>query len=289
MHRNKPWIFFNKSAEISRSHFYLNLWQDKFANLSHNCLVDESIDSFNENKIHTSISRVVSSKDASMFNFVCSFHFGESKFPKESFEFCRINDIKRICVLTHSRISEKLYNEILLGFFDFILIDEIGDHFGLTNLVRNINPFMKIFIYKNGTLDLLDSSQNTYNIIAEESLKNNIIIKHQFNHFISNGIACSMEYLEKYPVFKSHNGWIVLPQMRDNLEIIRNSFVLYSCGEKVFIPQEIFDNFHYGIPYKSFKEIKDLSIYDKSDKKCIFECLESSDFVIKILAIIHGS
>jgi hypothetical protein len=177
----------------------------------------------------------------------------------------------------------------LLGFFDFILVDEVSDHFGVTNVIRNINPFVKIFVYKNSSLDLLDPVNNNYNIIVNSSSKNDVVLKNQIKQLNLNGIECGIECLENYPVHKSSNGWIVLPQMRDNNEIIRKSIILYSSGEKVFVPQEIFDNFHYGIPYKSFREINDLSIYNKSDDKCVFECIAPSDFVIKILSIIHGS
>lgn len=289
MSRYRPWILFNKSASVEQTSLELYSWKCAFSEYCNTYLVDESKSIFGYNNIDSHIFDIISNNNQGKENFLCCFSFGESLFPKESFNFLKEYGVKRFCVLPPGKISDKIYEEISLGLFDAVLIDSVSDFFNFGSMVQEINPFMKVFVYDNMRIKLKSQGNNGWNVLHEKVKCVDIVIKSQLKHLESIGFECSIEDINYHEQEKPVNGWIVLPQKSSDLSIIKKSVVLYESGERVFVPIEMFDIIKCCIPYKSLKDIKNWSINDSNIVNNKFNCIDSVDFVMKMLSIIHGS
>jgi len=289
MNRHRPWIFFHKSASIKQSDLELNCWKHAFSESFNTYLIDESKSKFGFNKIDSHLFDIINNNIKSKENFLCSFNFGESFFPKDSFNFLKKHGLKRFCVLPPGKILNSIYEEISLGLFDGVFIDSVSDFFNFRSLVQEINPFMNVFVYDNMRISLKQQVGSNWNILYETSENEDVVLKSQLKNFSSLGFECSLESLNEYEPAKPVNGWIVLPQMSKNLSIIKKSVVLCESGESVFVPNEMFNTIKCCIPYKSIKDIKNLSINNNITINKKFKCSDSADFVMKMLSIINGS
>lgn len=289
MKRYSPWVFFNKSAHIAESNLELNLWKKAFSKYVTSYVIDESVSNFDADHIDSSILNILKYSDSNQLSFLCSLHFGESIFPKESFKFLKQYGLKRICVLTSEGISDGLYNEISLGLFDFVLVDSVSEYFGVKNIIHDINPFMEVVSYDNIKTEIVNDQAFEWKILVDKIVINDIVLNRQIKQMCESGVNAHVDDMRESSVSRPINGWIVLPQMLENIMVLKKAVILHESGEKVFVPKEMFDSIKCCIPYNSLQDIKNWSINSSIEMNKIFKCSDISDFGIRMLSIIHGS
>ena len=289
MKRYSPWVFFNKSAKISESNLELNTWKNAFSRYVTTYIIDEDKGKFDNDNIESSISNILRYSGVDTPSFLCSLHFGESLFPKESFNFLRNYGLKRILVLTSEGVTEGIYQEISLGFFDFILIDSVSEHFGMKSIIHDINPFMEVRVYDNLKVNVTTDQEHEWKIIVDKTDSNDVVLKNQIKNMSALGMNGSLDSVSEIDISKPINGWIVLPQMADRIMTMKKAVVLNESGERVFVPTEVYNNINCCIAYNSLQDIKNWSINERREMNKTFKCSDISDFGIKMLSIIHGS
>ena len=282
MTRGKPILFFNSNEHATgkedqyvsswinalEGHFNIIFEQEKY----HVCFLNKIRSFTTKRSMH-----IMSYKTNAMAAFC--FNSG-SMCSKNIIDKLKKENIKTYAVIYGLNILDDMSNAIQLGYFDDVIISKFSN---MEEKILKLNPSQKI----SKILDSFDinfsGEHEGVGVMSKKTTSNSHIVFSQIEIIKKYFNNIKIVRDDKYFLEKCLCGYIMLPQHFEDENMIKKMYALNCKKQKVFIPDECFMNFKFGIPYKN---IKDLTINISSSQS---ECFSKSKFISNLISIMHRS